>query len=135
MSQKRTSNSKIPQKDHINKENKKRKRDDTGNSKYDNDTDSYCHDDDDVMIQTRTTYYDVSEQNAQQRMVQHHHIHAHDILLGRGGRNNQHHGNELLRQLARQYAVSYSVASKSIKTNITKQMLHHVRYNWYPPAR
>lgn len=68
-------------------------------------------------------------------LVSNENIHYHDILLGRGGRNNQHHGNELLRQIARQYAVSYSTSSKSNKTDITKRILHQVHYNWYPKAR
>lgn len=61
-------------------------------------------------------------------------IHHHDILLGRGGRNNQHSGNEILRQVARQHALRYNDAQKKEKTVITREIVQQM-FQLSPPAR
>ena len=60
--------------------------------------------------------------------------HDNDVLLGRGGKNNQHMGNEQLRNLARCHAQKYRSASKKDKSVISREIVSHIR-NLYPPGR
>lgn len=57
-----------------------------------------------------------------------------DILMGRGGKNNQHTGNEKFRKLARLDAKAYSTSSKKIKSNIARGLVMKVR-NMQPAGR
>jgi hypothetical protein len=60
--------------------------------------------------------------------------HAHDILMGRGGRNNQWSGNELLRQFASELCGIYSKASKRAKPTIAWVLVTKMR-SLQPPGR
>mmetsp|Transcript_1579 Transcript_1579/g.2417 ORF Transcript_1579/g.2417 Transcript_1579/m.2417 type:complete len:322 (-) Transcript_1579:1424-2389(-) len=60
--------------------------------------------------------------------------HENDILMGRGGKNNQHIGNEKLRQLARGQSENYQEASKKGKSNISRDLVKQVR-SMNPPGR
>jgi hypothetical protein len=60
--------------------------------------------------------------------------HENDILMGRGGKNNQHAGNENLRRLAREYCTVYSAAAKKDKPSIAAQLVEHVQ-GLDPPGR
>ena len=60
--------------------------------------------------------------------------HHHDVLLGRGGRNNQWSGNECLRQLARVMAVAYGSAHKRDKPALAWRLIQQVR-SLDPPGR
>lgn len=60
--------------------------------------------------------------------------HENDILMGRGGKNNQHIGNEKLRALARLQSENYRVASKKGKSYISRQLVKEVR-QLNPPGR
>ena len=50
-----------------------------------------------------------------------------DILLGRGGKNNQWIGNEKLRNLARRRCLEYQKASKKGKSQISREIVEDVR--------
>mmetsp|Transcript_6893 Transcript_6893/g.10908 ORF Transcript_6893/g.10908 Transcript_6893/m.10908 type:complete len:310 (-) Transcript_6893:89-1018(-) len=60
--------------------------------------------------------------------------HENDILMGRGGKNNQHVGNEKLRGMARLHSANYQVASKKGKSFISRQLVKQVRLLG-PPGR
>ena len=60
--------------------------------------------------------------------------HENDVLLGRGGKNNRHSGNEQLRQMARQYREDYQTATKKGKSQLSRQLVHQVR-ELSPPGR
>ena len=60
--------------------------------------------------------------------------HNHDVLLGRGGRNNQHAGNDILRQFGRVQGENYRVASKKGKSAISRLLVRQMR-ELNPPAR
>ena len=60
--------------------------------------------------------------------------HNHDVLLGRGGRNNQHSGNEILRQFARAQKDKYQVASKKGKSALSRLIVRQM-HELDPPAR
>lgn len=60
--------------------------------------------------------------------------HGNDILMGRGGKNNQHIGNEKLRGLARLQSEHYRMASKKGKSNISRELVRQVRL-MVPPGR
>jgi hypothetical protein len=60
--------------------------------------------------------------------------HGNDVLLGRGGKNNRHSGNEQLRQMARQYREDYQTATKKGKSQLSRQLVHQVR-ELSPPGR
>lgn len=60
--------------------------------------------------------------------------HSNDVLLGRGGNNNKHIGNEQLRLLAKSLAAEYSKASKKQKSNMSRDIVRHIR-NLTPPGR
>ena len=60
--------------------------------------------------------------------------HDNDILLGRGGKNNQHCGNEHLRSLARSQRESYKLSSKKGKSYISRQLVAYI-YQLSPPGR
>jgi hypothetical protein len=60
--------------------------------------------------------------------------HSNDILMGRGGKNNQHVGNERLRGLARLQCASYRQASKKGKSVISRDLVRQVRM-MNPPGR
>jgi hypothetical protein len=50
-----------------------------------------------------------------------------DVLLGRGGRNNQWSGNETLREMARTMATHYSAAPKRNKPAIAMLLVQKIR--------
>uniref|UniRef100_A0A7S1ZC96 DUF6824 domain-containing protein n=1 Tax=Trieres chinensis TaxID=1514140 RepID=A0A7S1ZC96_TRICV len=60
--------------------------------------------------------------------------HENDILLGRGGKNNQHCGNEQLREIARSQRDNYRMSSKKGKSYISRQIVSHIRH-MSPPGR
>jgi hypothetical protein len=60
--------------------------------------------------------------------------HDNDVLLGRGGKNNRHSGNEQLRQMARQYREDYQIATKKGKSQLSRQLVYQVRA-LSPPGR
>ena len=60
--------------------------------------------------------------------------HKNDILLGRGGKNNQHIGNEQLRILARSQRDQYRTSSKKNKSHISRQLVRYIR-NLNPAGR
>jgi hypothetical protein len=57
-----------------------------------------------------------------------------DILLGRGGRNNQHSGNEQLRELARQHTMQYCLSTKKEKSRLISKLVKTV-HDMSPPGR
>lgn len=57
-----------------------------------------------------------------------------DILMGRGGKNNQHSGNDQLRALAREECRNYRTASKKGKSYISRELVRSVR-GMHPPGR
>jgi len=57
-----------------------------------------------------------------------------DVLMGRGGKNNQWHGNEKLRILARGRCKEYQKASKKGKSQISRELVDAVR-KMNPPGR
>lgn len=52
-----------------------------------------------------------------------------DVLMGRGGRNNQHVGNERLRDMARAKAAQYKAADKKEKSDISLKLVRQVNAN------
>lgn len=60
--------------------------------------------------------------------------HENDVLLGRGGNNNRHSGNEKLRTLARREAALYNISMKMQKSAISRQLVQEMR-DLNPPAR
>lgn len=50
-----------------------------------------------------------------------------DVLLGRGGKNNQHVGNAHFRQLARLRRDEYQRARKKLKVTISRELVDQVR--------
>lgn len=60
--------------------------------------------------------------------------HENDVLMGRGGRNNQHSGNDVLRQFARLQGENYRVATKKGKSAISRLLVRQMR-DLHPPAR
>ena len=57
-----------------------------------------------------------------------------DILLGRGGKNNRHNGNEQLRELARQHTMQYCLSTKKEKTLLISKLVMTV-HKMGPPGR
>jgi len=57
-----------------------------------------------------------------------------DVLLGRGGKNNRHVGNERLRSLAKTYVDAYTRSTKKGKSNISWDLVQAVR-SMNPPGR
>ena len=57
-----------------------------------------------------------------------------DILLGRGGKNNQHSGNEKLRELARAHAKNYNSSTKKGKSILSRILVKQMR-ELDPPSR
>jgi hypothetical protein len=53
--------------------------------------------------------------------------HRNDVLLGRGGKNNQHSGNEKLRDLSKVECEEYRVASKRGKSNISRGLVDQMK--------
>mmetsp|Transcript_25364 Transcript_25364/g.31256 ORF Transcript_25364/g.31256 Transcript_25364/m.31256 type:complete len:317 (-) Transcript_25364:666-1616(-) len=53
--------------------------------------------------------------------------HENDILLGRGGNNNKHIGNEQLRNLARRQVEMYKTAPKKEKSKMARRLVEHIR--------
>jgi hypothetical protein len=53
--------------------------------------------------------------------------HENDVLMGRGGKNNRHSGNEKLRQLARLHAEDYISATKKGKSQISRLLVQQMR--------
>jgi hypothetical protein len=60
--------------------------------------------------------------------------HEHDVLLGRGGKNNQALGNEKLREMARVEAENYRRSTKKGKSSISRKLVRQMR-ELDPPAR
>ena len=60
--------------------------------------------------------------------------HGNDILMGRGGKNNQHTGNEQLRNICRGQRESYRLSSKKGKSHISREIVAYVR-SMDPPGR
>jgi hypothetical protein len=60
--------------------------------------------------------------------------HKNDVLMGRGGNNNQHSGNEKLRGVARTRCEDYRRVSKKGKSDISRELIKSVR-KWTPPGR
>lgn len=60
--------------------------------------------------------------------------HENDVLMGRGGKNNQHSGNEKLREIARERCEDYRVACKKVKSDISRELVRLMR-QLDPPAR
>jgi hypothetical protein len=60
--------------------------------------------------------------------------HKNDILMGRGGKNNQHIGNERLRSMARLESENYRLATKKGKSLISRELVLKVR-SLDPPGR
>lgn len=60
--------------------------------------------------------------------------HEHDILFGRGGKNNKHVGNERLRRMARASVPTYRTASKKSKSHISRTIVSDV-HSLVPPGR
>jgi len=52
-----------------------------------------------------------------------------DVLMGRGGKNNQHIGNERLREMARARAADYKAADKKEKSEISLDLIRQVHAN------
>jgi hypothetical protein len=57
-----------------------------------------------------------------------------DVLLGRGGYNYKHSGNESFRELAKSLAQRYMISSKTEKSRISKEMVNNVLKK-DPPGR
>jgi len=60
--------------------------------------------------------------------------HKNDVLMGRGGKNNQHEGNEKLRDLARALRDTYKASAKKGKSNMSRDLVQKVR-DMDPPGR
>jgi hypothetical protein len=60
--------------------------------------------------------------------------HGNDVLMGRGGKNNQHEGNEQLREIGRERYQDYREASKKGKSEISRELVKIVR-ELTPPGR
>lgn len=60
--------------------------------------------------------------------------HHNDVLMGRGGKNNLHSGNERLREFARRRCEDYRRATKKIKSDISRELVRLMR-ELDPPAR
>mmetsp|Transcript_39461 Transcript_39461/g.55575 ORF Transcript_39461/g.55575 Transcript_39461/m.55575 type:complete len:372 (+) Transcript_39461:99-1214(+) len=60
--------------------------------------------------------------------------HDNDILMGRGGKNNQWVGNENLRVMAREQSENYRMSSKKGKSYISRELVRKVR-QLDPPGR
>jgi len=61
-------------------------------------------------------------------------LHHNDVLLGRGGKNNQHIGNQQLRNIARCHVENYRTASKKKKSLISREIVLKIR-NLHPSGR
>lgn len=57
-----------------------------------------------------------------------------DVLMGRGGKNNQFRGNEKLRLLARKRCREYQKATKKGKSQISRELVDAIRLS-NPPGR
>ena len=53
--------------------------------------------------------------------------HENDVLMGRGGKNNQHSGNEKLREFARRRSEDYRAATKKGKSDISRELVRLMR--------
>lgn len=60
--------------------------------------------------------------------------HGNDVLMGRGGKNNTHIGNQKLREMARGMREVYIKSRKKHKTDMARQLVHHV-FALNPPGR
>ena len=61
-------------------------------------------------------------------------LNENDILLGRGGKNNQWVGNEKLRNIARRRCHEYQKASKKGKSQVSREIVEKIR-RMKPPGR
>jgi hypothetical protein len=55
-------------------------------------------------------------------------------LMGRGGKNNRHVGNEKLRDIAREKVEQYTVSTKKAKSAISRDIVKRIR-DMDPPGR
>jgi hypothetical protein len=53
--------------------------------------------------------------------------HRNDVLLGRGGRNNQHSGNAKLREISKLDCEDYRFASKKGKSNLSRGLVDQMK--------
>lgn len=53
--------------------------------------------------------------------------HENDVLMGRGGKNNLHPGNEKLREFARERCEAYRYATKKGKSDLSKELVRLMR--------
>lgn len=60
--------------------------------------------------------------------------HENDVLMGRGGKNNRHSGNEKLRQMAKTESDNYRESTKKGKSQISRQLVQQM-LELDPPAR
>lgn len=75
---------------------------------------------------------DVSE--AETKVVKNEEVHENDVLMGRGGKNNRHVGNERLRIAARKHVGKYQASTKKIKSAISRDLVKQIR-RMTPPGR
>jgi hypothetical protein len=61
-------------------------------------------------------------------------LNTNDVILGRGGYNYKHPGNKAFKELAKEFAPNYAKSSKSVKFQISKQMVEIV-LGANPPGR
>jgi len=61
-------------------------------------------------------------------------LHKNDVLLGRGGKNNQHLGNETFRNFARERIEDYRNATKKGKSDLSRELVQLMR-ELDPPTR
>lgn len=74
------------------------------------------------------------QQDASEKKVHAIVAHENDILLGRGGKNNMHVGNEKLRERARKVADQYHRSSKKEKSYLSRTLVQQVK-EMDPPGR
>lgn len=60
--------------------------------------------------------------------------HGNDVLMGRGGKNNQHKGNENLSDMARLMRDDYKASAKKGKSDMSRDLVQQVR-DLTPPGR
>jgi hypothetical protein len=90
-----------------------------------------------VPSQTSNTKQNVNSSNVaadKQQMSGIRHPHQNDVLMGRGGKNNQHLGNETLRDFARDRSEAYRKATKKGKSDLSRELVQLMRA-LDPPAR
>lgn len=74
------------------------------------------------------------DSDSEKKVVKNEDVHDNDVLMGRGGKNNRHVGNEKLRDLARGQVEQYKASTKKFKSAISRELVKQVR-NADPPGR